>query len=54
MQFLVLTVVAPMITVGVYGLVAGIVKLDDGGLYLSQRESAFQQRLGRCSSGLPL
>lgn len=38
MQFLVLTVVALMITVGVYGLVAGIVKLDDGGLYLSRRE----------------
>jgi predicted DNA repair protein MutK len=47
MQFLVLTVVALMITVGVYGLVAGIVKLDDGGLYLSQRESPFQQRMGR-------
>lgn len=38
MQFLVLSVVALLITVGVYGLVAGIVKLDDGGLYLSQRE----------------
>src|SRR3546814_9218337 len=25
-------------TVGVYGLVAGIVKLDDAGLYLSQRK----------------
>lgn len=37
MQFLVLTVVAVLITLGVYGLVAGIVKLDDGGLYLSQR-----------------
>ncbi|SFM64121.1 DUF808 domain-containing protein [Marinobacter zhejiangensis] len=37
MQFLVLSVVALLITVGVYGLVAGIVKLDDGGLYLSQR-----------------
>jgi predicted DNA repair protein MutK len=47
MQALVLTVVALMITAGVYGLVAGIVKLDDGGLYLSQRESAFQQRLGQ-------
>lgn len=46
MQFLVLTVVAVMITVGVYGLVAGIVKLDDGGLYLSQKESAFAQRVG--------
>lgn len=46
MQFLVLTVVAVMITVGVYGLVAGIVKLDDGGLYLSQKESALAQRIG--------
>lgn len=47
LQFLVLTVVALMITAGVYGLVAGIVKLDDGGLYLSQRESPFQQRMGQ-------
>ncbi len=47
MQFLVLAVVALFITVGVYGLVAGIVKLDDGGLYLSQRDSQFQQSLGR-------
>lgn len=46
MQFIVLAVVAAMITVGVYGLVAGIVKLDDGGLYLSQRDSALAQRLG--------
>jgi predicted DNA repair protein MutK len=29
--------VALIMTVGVYGLVAGIVKLDDAGLYLSQR-----------------
>ena len=47
MQFLVLAVVAVCITVGVYGLVAGIVKLDDGGLYLSQRDGQFQQALGR-------
>lgn len=47
MQFIVLTVVAVMITVGVYGLVAGIVKLDDGGLYLSQRDGAFSQKAGR-------
>ena len=40
MQFAVLTVVALMVTVGVYGLVAGIVKLDDAGLYLSQKASA--------------
>src|SRR3546814_8897873 len=30
--------VALIMTVGVYGLVAGIVKLDDAGLYLSQRK----------------
>ncbi|TNE98712.1 MAG: DUF808 domain-containing protein [Gammaproteobacteria bacterium] len=47
LQFLVLTVVAFMITVGVYGLVAGIVKLDDGGLYLSQRDGEFTQKVGR-------
>ena len=29
--------IALIMTVGVYGLVAGIVKLDDGGLYLSRR-----------------
>ena len=29
--------IALIMTVGVYGLVAGIVKLDDAGLYLSQR-----------------
>lgn len=46
MQFLVLTVVAVMITIGVYGLVAAIVKLDDGGLYLSRKDSPFAQRLG--------
>lgn len=45
-QFLVLTVVAVMVTVGVYGLVAGIVKLDDGGLYLSRKESPIAQRVG--------
>ncbi|MBW4934545.1 DUF808 domain-containing protein [Marinobacter sp. F4206] len=47
MQFLVLSVVAIMITVGVYGLVAGIVKLDDGGLYLSQKDSEVAQKIGR-------
>jgi len=36
-QLLVLCTIALLITAGVYGLVAGIVKLDDGGLYLSQR-----------------
>ncbi|MEO7888237.1 MAG: DUF808 domain-containing protein [Polaromonas sp.] len=36
-QVVVLGGIAILMTVGVYGLVAGIVKLDDGGLYLSQR-----------------
>jgi uncharacterized protein len=36
-QVLVLTTVALAMTAGVYGLVAGIVKLDDGGLYLAKR-----------------
>ena len=36
-QVTVLVGIALLMTVGVYGLVGGIVKLDDGGLYLSQR-----------------
>ena len=42
-QVLVLTAIAVFMTVGVYGLVGGIVKLDDGGMHLSQRsgETAF-------------
>ena len=36
-QVSVLTAIALIMTVGVYGLVAVILKLDDGGLYLSQR-----------------
>ena len=35
-QVAVLSSIAFVMTVGVYGLVAGIVKLDDGGLYLSR------------------
>ena len=35
-----LSSIALIMTVGVYGLVAGIVKLDDAGLYLSQRHGA--------------
>jgi predicted DNA repair protein MutK len=34
----VLVGIAVLMTAGVYGLVAGIVKLDDAGLYLSQRQ----------------
>jgi predicted DNA repair protein MutK len=39
-QVAVLTGIALLMTVGVYGLVAGIVKLDDIGLHLSQRTGA--------------
>ncbi|MEZ9369164.1 DUF808 domain-containing protein [Shewanella sp. 10N.286.51.B2] len=37
-QFLTLSIIAIIMTVGVYGLVAGIVKIDDLGLYLTQRK----------------
>jgi len=50
-QVTVLSGIAIVMTIGVYGLVAGIVKLDDAGLHLSRRagENAFaelQRRLG--------
>ena len=44
---LILVVVALLITVLVYGVVALIVKMDDAGLALTQRSSAFAQRFGR-------
>ncbi|RPD84385.1 DUF808 domain-containing protein [Luteimonas sp. 100069] len=43
----VLVGISVLMTIGVYGLVAGIVKLDDAGLYLSRRASAVAQALGR-------
>ena len=48
----VLVGIAVLMTAGVYGLVAGIVKLDDAGLYLGQRAgegmlAASSRRLGR-------
>ncbi len=50
-QFSVLAGVAVLMTLGVYGLVAGIVKIDDLGLYLSQRKTTvvqgLQQAVGR-------
>ncbi|MDO4230903.1 MAG: DUF808 domain-containing protein [Lautropia sp.] len=46
-QVLVLTAIAALMTVGVYGLVAGIVKLDDLGLYLSQRANALARGIGK-------
>lgn len=46
-QLAVLSGIALLMTVGVYGFVAGIVKLDDAGLHLLQQPSAFSQRIGR-------
>lgn len=49
-QFSVLTGIAILMTIGVYGIVAGIVKLDDLGLYLSLRPGRFgylRRALGR-------
>lgn len=50
-QALVLSVIAVIMTIGVYGLVAGIVKLDDAGLYLltqaQQTGNRFKELLGK-------
>jgi len=46
-QVAVLVAIALAMTVGVYGLVAGIVKLDDAGLYLSRKASSAAQGLGK-------
>ena len=45
-QVAVLCTIAAVMTVGVYGLVAGIVKLDDAGLHLSKKSGA-QAAFGR-------
>ena len=46
-QVAVLVGIAVLMTVGVYGLVGGIVKLDDLGLWLSRKASSAAQALGR-------
>jgi len=46
-QLTVLVGIAIVMTVGVYGLVAGIVRMDDAGFYLSRRKSAAARALGR-------
>ncbi|GAA3938571.1 DUF808 domain-containing protein [Litoribacillus peritrichatus] len=43
-QVLTISALAVMITVGVYGLVAGIVKLDDAGLYLVNKAQAASEK----------
>ena len=45
-QVLVLTAVAVLLTVAVYGLVAGIVKMDDLGLYWNRSKSAVKRKIG--------
>ncbi len=45
-QVSVLSGIAILMTVGVYGLVAGIVKLDDAGLALSRRPGALARQTG--------
>ena len=46
-RLIILIVVALVITVAVYGVVALIVKMDDVGLSLAQRSSRFAQKIGR-------
>jgi predicted DNA repair protein MutK len=53
-RLVILVVVALVITAGVYGVVAGIVKMDDIGLNLAQRSSRAAQRIGRgLVAGMP-
>lgn len=51
-QVAVLSLISVIMTIGVYGLVAGIVKIDDGGVYLSEQQGEslwprFKRGLGR-------
>lgn len=46
-QLGVLVAISAVMTVGVYGLVAGIVKLDDAGLALSRAAGTVRRQLGR-------
>ncbi|AXI02818.1 DUF808 domain-containing protein [Aquirhabdus parva] len=45
-QALVLSLVAIVMTIGVYGIVAGIVKLDDLGFYLEKKKNQSLQAVG--------
>ncbi|TLP59203.1 MULTISPECIES: DUF808 domain-containing protein [Pseudomonas] len=45
-QIIVLSGIAVVMTLGVYGLVAGIVKLDDLGLWMTQKASKLSRRIG--------
>ncbi|MGO0632805.1 DUF808 domain-containing protein [Pseudomonas sp. SAR267] len=45
-QIIVLSGIAVVMTIGVYGLVGGIVKLDDLGLWMTQKSSALARSIG--------
>lgn len=45
-QVAVLSIIAIVMTIGVYGIVAGIVKLDDLGFYLQKKTSILLKKLG--------
>lgn len=46
-KVMVLSAIAVIMTIGVYGFVAMIVKIDDLGLYLTEQASSFKQTVGR-------
>ncbi len=46
-QLITMSLIALLMTLGVYGLVAVIVKIDDAGLYLSKKSGSFTQSVGR-------
>ncbi len=46
-KVMVLSVIAILMTIGVYGFVAMIVKIDDLGLYLTKQASSAKQTIGR-------
>lgn len=46
-QVIILAGIAILVTIGVYGIVAGIVKLDDLGYWLSEKASAVARGIGK-------
>lgn len=46
LKALTLSAISILMTVGVYGLVALIVKMDDAGVHLSQKSDTFSQKMG--------
>ncbi len=53
-RLIILVIVAIVITIAVYGVVAGIVKMDDIGLRLAGRSSKYAQKIGRgLVTGMP-